>query len=139
MGGVVLLGALAHALGWLLARRRTARLVWRAWNVLGALFLGLGVLGMAYAWGALGLQSGLGQSPPRRWGSSSPRRGSGCWSRSECGRSSAAGGAGVQCAHSPVAQPVEQVAVELAASRPKGGMEKRANSGNPTSGRIGEP
>jgi hypothetical protein len=60
LGGVVLIGALAHALGWLLARRRTAQLVWRAWNVLGALLLGLGVLGMAYAWGALGLQSGWG-------------------------------------------------------------------------------
>jgi hypothetical protein len=60
VGGVVLLGAVAHALAWLLVRRRTARLVWRAWNVLGVLFLGLGVLGMAYAWWELGLQSGLG-------------------------------------------------------------------------------
>jgi hypothetical protein len=60
LGAVVLLGALAHALGWLLARRRTAQVVWRAWNVLGALLLGLGVLGMAYAWGVLGLQSGWG-------------------------------------------------------------------------------
>jgi hypothetical protein len=34
---------------------------------------------------------------------------------------------------SPVAQPVEQVAVVTAASRTKDGMEKRANSGNPTS------
>ena len=39
---------------------QTAQFVWRAWNVLGALLLGLGVLGMAYAWGALGLQSGWG-------------------------------------------------------------------------------
>jgi hypothetical protein len=60
LGGVVLIGALAHVLGWLLARRQTAQFVWRAWNVLGALLLGLGVLGMAYAWGALGLQSGWG-------------------------------------------------------------------------------
>jgi hypothetical protein len=60
VGGVVLLGAVAHTLGWLLVRRRTARLVWRAWNLLGALFLGLGVLSMGYAWGALGLQSSLG-------------------------------------------------------------------------------
>jgi hypothetical protein len=60
LGGVVLIGALAHVLGWLLARRRTAQLVWRAWNVLGALLLGMGVLGMAYAWGVLGLQSGWG-------------------------------------------------------------------------------
>ncbi len=60
LGGVVLIGALAHVLGWLLARRHTAQFVWRAWNVLGSLLLGLGVLGMAYAWGALGLQSGWG-------------------------------------------------------------------------------
>jgi len=60
LGGVVLIGALAHALGWLLARRQTAQFVWRAWNLLGALLLGLGVLGMVYAWGALGLQSGSG-------------------------------------------------------------------------------
>ena len=60
LGGVVLIGALAHVLGWLLARRQTAQFVWRAWNVLGVLLLGAGVLGMAYAWGALGLQSGWG-------------------------------------------------------------------------------
>ena len=60
LGGVVLIGALAHALGWLLARRQTAQLVWRAWNLLGALLLGIGILGMAYAWGVLGLQSGSG-------------------------------------------------------------------------------
>jgi hypothetical protein len=34
--------------------------VWRAWNVLGVLFLSLGVLGIVYAWGTLGLQSGWG-------------------------------------------------------------------------------
>jgi hypothetical protein len=60
LGGVVLIGALAHALGWLLTRRGTAQLVWRAWNVLGALLLALGVLGMAYAWTALGLGSTWG-------------------------------------------------------------------------------
>jgi hypothetical protein len=60
LGGVILIGALAHALGWFLAGRRTAEFVWRAWNVLGALLLGIGILGMAYAWGALGLQSGPG-------------------------------------------------------------------------------
>ena len=60
LGGVVLIGALAHVLGWLLARRRAAQFVWRAWNLLGALALGLGVLSMAYAWGALGLQSAWG-------------------------------------------------------------------------------
>jgi hypothetical protein len=60
VAGVVLLGAAAHALGWLLARRGTAQFVWRAWNVLGVGLLVVGVLGMAYAWGALGLQSGSG-------------------------------------------------------------------------------
>jgi hypothetical protein len=59
-GGVVLIGSLAHALGWLLARRRTAEFVWEAWNVLGAVLLGVGILGMAYAWVALGLQSAWG-------------------------------------------------------------------------------
>ena len=37
-----------------------AQIVWRVWNLLGAALLALGVLGMAYAWGALGLQSGTG-------------------------------------------------------------------------------
>ena len=60
LGGVVLIGALANMLGWLLARRGTAEFVWRAWNVLGAGLLGVGVLAMAYAWVALGLQSGWG-------------------------------------------------------------------------------
>jgi hypothetical protein len=60
LAGVVLLGAVAHLLGWLLARRQTAQFVWRAWNVLGMLFLGVGVVGIVYAWGTLGLQSGWG-------------------------------------------------------------------------------
>jgi hypothetical protein len=60
LSGVVLLGALAHALGWLLARRGTAQFVWRAWNVLGALLLGIGIVAMVYAWAALGLQSAWG-------------------------------------------------------------------------------
>lgn len=60
LAGGVLIGAVAHLLGWLLARRRTAEFVWRAWNVLGALLLGLGILGMGYAWVELGLQSGWG-------------------------------------------------------------------------------
>ena len=60
LAGGVLIGAVAHLLGWLLARRGTAEFVWRAWNVLGVLLLGLGILGMGYAWAALGLQSGWG-------------------------------------------------------------------------------
>jgi hypothetical protein len=61
LGGAVLIGALAHALGWLFMRRGTVDFVWRAWNLLGAMLLGVGIVSMAYAWGALGLQS--------RWGS----------------------------------------------------------------------
>ncbi len=38
-----MVAALAHGVGWLLLRRRTAGLVWEAWNVLGAC-LGLGVV-----------------------------------------------------------------------------------------------
>jgi hypothetical protein len=60
LGGVVLIGAVAQALGWWLTRRQTAQFVWRAWNLLGALLLGLGIVGMAYGWGALGLQSSGG-------------------------------------------------------------------------------
>jgi hypothetical protein len=60
LAGVVLIGAVAHLGGWILARRQTAQLVWRAWNVLGVVFLGLGVLGIVYAWGTLGLHSGWG-------------------------------------------------------------------------------
>jgi hypothetical protein len=60
LAGVVLIGAVAHAAGWFLARRQAAEFVWRAWNILGILLLGLGILGMGYAWVALGLQSGPG-------------------------------------------------------------------------------
>ena len=60
LGGVVMVAALAHGVGWLLLRRRTAGLVWEAWNVLGGCLLALGVLSMAYAWLGLGLQSGAG-------------------------------------------------------------------------------
>jgi hypothetical protein len=59
-GGVVLIAAVAHAVGWLVTRRRTARLVWQAWNVVGALLLGVGIVTMGYGWWAHGLQSGLG-------------------------------------------------------------------------------
>ena len=60
VGAGVLLGAVAHTLGWLLGRRRTAGFVWRAWNVLGVLFLAVGLVAMGYAWWGLGMQSGLG-------------------------------------------------------------------------------
>jgi hypothetical protein len=57
VGGVVLIGALAHLLGWLVGRRGTASFVWQAWNVLGTAFLALGTVAMVYAWWGLGLQS----------------------------------------------------------------------------------
>jgi len=60
VGGVVLIGALAHGLGWLVARRGTAQFVWRAWNALGAVLLLAGVGAMAYGWWGLGLHSTLG-------------------------------------------------------------------------------
>jgi hypothetical protein len=59
-GAVVLLGALAHGLGWFLFRRRTAAVVWRAWNLVGAALLGLGVATMGYGWGILGIESAAG-------------------------------------------------------------------------------
>jgi hypothetical protein len=60
VGAGVLIGAVAQVVGWLLTRRRTARFVWRAWNLLGAALLMTGVVAMGYAWWGLGLQSGAG-------------------------------------------------------------------------------
>jgi hypothetical protein len=57
---VVGIGALSHALGWVLTRRGTVRWVWRFWNVVGAMLLlaGLGIVG--YGWLVLGLGSPAG-------------------------------------------------------------------------------
>jgi hypothetical protein len=60
LGGAILIGTVAHALGWFLARRATAEFVWRTWNLFGVGLLLVGIVGMAYAWAALGLQSGTG-------------------------------------------------------------------------------
>jgi hypothetical protein len=60
VGGAVFIGALAHGLGWLLTRRRAATFVWEAWNLVGAVLLGVGLVVMAYGWWAHGLQSGTG-------------------------------------------------------------------------------
>lgn len=60
IGGVVLIGALAHGLGWVVARRGAAQFVWRAWNVLGAVLLLGGMAAMGYGWWGHGLPSGLG-------------------------------------------------------------------------------
>ena len=59
-GLVVFIGAAAHALGWLLLRQRTARWVWRFWNVVGAALLLLGVAAIGYGWLGLGLHTGAG-------------------------------------------------------------------------------
>ena len=59
---VLLLGVVAHALGWLLTRGRTARWVWGYWNVLGVGLLLLGVAGIGYGWFALGLQTNAGSA-----------------------------------------------------------------------------
>lgn len=62
VAAIVLIGALSHALGFVLARRRTARFVWRAWNVLGALLLVGGLAVLAYGWSAHGLGTGIGST-----------------------------------------------------------------------------
>jgi hypothetical protein len=62
LAAVVLLGALAHALGWLLGRRHPARFVWRRWNGLGALLLLAGLATMAYGWASHGLGTGAGST-----------------------------------------------------------------------------
>ena len=59
---MVSIGATSHLLAWVFTRRRTVRLVWRAWNVLGTLLLLLGVVALGYGWLALGLQSGGGSA-----------------------------------------------------------------------------
>jgi hypothetical protein len=62
VGLMVFIGAAAHALGWLLTRRRAAAWVWGYWSLLGTgLFLaGLGSLG--YGWLVLGLQTSAGSA-----------------------------------------------------------------------------
>ena len=61
-GLVVGIGALAHALGWLLTRRGAGAFVWRAWNILGALLLAVGLVALGYGWGVVGLRTGLGSA-----------------------------------------------------------------------------
>lgn len=59
-GLVVLVGVSAHALTWVLTRRRTVQWVWTYWTALGSTLLvaGLGVLG--YGWLTFGLQTSPG-------------------------------------------------------------------------------
>jgi hypothetical protein len=59
---VVGIGAVSHALGWLLVRRGTVSFVWAAWNVLGALLLAAGVAVIGYGWLGVGLHTGWGST-----------------------------------------------------------------------------
>ena len=59
---IVLIGATAHAVTWLLFRQRTARWVWSYWNLLGTTLLALGVAAMAYGWLGLGLETAAGSA-----------------------------------------------------------------------------
>jgi hypothetical protein len=61
-GLMVFIGAVAHALGFLLARRGTVRWVWRFWNVLGAALLAAGLGALGYGWLVLGLHTGAGSA-----------------------------------------------------------------------------
>ena len=61
-GLVVAIGVLAHALTWLLFRRRATRFVWSYWNALGVLLIVTGFAGLGYGWLALGLQSTAGSA-----------------------------------------------------------------------------
>ena len=61
-GLVVGIGALAHALGWLVTRRGTARWVWRFWNGVGAVLFVAGLALIGYGWLGLGLGTGLGSA-----------------------------------------------------------------------------
>jgi hypothetical protein len=60
LAAMVLLGALSHAVGWLVSRQGTARFIWSAWNVLGSVCLAAGVALMGYGWLAFGLETTLG-------------------------------------------------------------------------------
>lgn len=56
-GMVIFVGVSAHALTWLLMRRRAVQWVWGYWNILGGALLLSGLAAIGYAWVALGLQS----------------------------------------------------------------------------------
>jgi hypothetical protein len=59
-GLVVLVGVTAHALTWILTRRRTVRWVWSYWNALGSTMLVAGLAVLGYGWLAFGLQTSPG-------------------------------------------------------------------------------
>ncbi|HLE45200.1 MAG TPA: hypothetical protein VJB36_14410 [Methylomirabilota bacterium] len=59
-GLVVVVGVSAHALTWVLTRRRTARWVWSYWNTLGSALLLAGLVILGYGWLVFGLQTNPG-------------------------------------------------------------------------------
>jgi hypothetical protein len=61
-GLILLIGAISHVLAWVLTRQRTARWVWRAWNVVGAGLLAAGTAAIAYGWWGYGLHTGVGSA-----------------------------------------------------------------------------
>jgi hypothetical protein len=61
-GLVLLIGVSAHALAWLLTRRRTADWVWTYWNGLGTVILLAGLLALGYGWLVFGLGSTAGSA-----------------------------------------------------------------------------
>jgi hypothetical protein len=61
-GLVVLIGVAAHAVAWLLTRRRTAAFVWGYWNGLGTVVLLAGLIALGYAWLVFGLGSNAGSA-----------------------------------------------------------------------------
>jgi hypothetical protein len=61
-GLVLLIGVSAHALAWLLTRRRTAAWVWTYWNGLGTVVLLAGLIALGYAWLVFGLGSTAGSA-----------------------------------------------------------------------------
>jgi hypothetical protein len=60
VGLVLGIGAVSHALGWVMTRRRTTGWVWRFWSAAGAGLLAAGVAIIAYGWLGLGLHSTWG-------------------------------------------------------------------------------
>jgi hypothetical protein len=61
-GLVLLIGVSAHALAWLLTRRRAAAWVWSYWNGLGTVVLVAGLVALGYAWLVFGLGSTAGSA-----------------------------------------------------------------------------
>ena len=59
-GLVVFIGVTAHALTWVLTRKRTVQWVWGYWNVLGSALLLAGLAAIGSGWLVFGLQTTAG-------------------------------------------------------------------------------